>query len=63
MSPRYLLGTNVLVCAVDPREPANRDRAREAIRRPLGHGGHQVQITLIVQISVLRYDARPWSVR
>lgn len=38
MSPRYLFDTNVLVYAVDPREPAKRDRAREAIRRAVGSG-------------------------
>ena len=38
MSPRYLFDTNVLVYAVDPREPAKRDRAREAIRRAVGAG-------------------------
>ena len=33
MSPRYLLDTNVLVYAVDPRDPAKRGRARAAIRQ------------------------------
>ena len=38
MSLRYLFDTNVLVYAVDPREPAKRDRAREAIRRAVASG-------------------------
>ena len=38
MSLRYLFDTNVLVYAVDPREPAKRDRAREAIRHAVGSG-------------------------
>lgn len=38
MSPRYLFDTKVLVYAVDPREPAKRDRAREAIRRAVRSG-------------------------
>ena len=38
MSLRYLFDTNVLVYAVDPGEPAKRDRAREAIRRAVSSG-------------------------
>ena len=38
MSPRYLFDTNVLVYAVDPRDPAKRDRARETIRRAVRSG-------------------------
>ena len=38
MSIRYLFDTNVLVYAADPREPAKRDRAREAIRRAVRSG-------------------------
>lgn len=38
MSPRYLFDTNVPVYAADPREPAKRDRAREAIRRVVASG-------------------------
>ena len=38
MSPRYLFDTNVLVYAVDPRDPAKRGQAREVIRRAVGSG-------------------------
>ncbi len=38
MSPGYLFDTNVLVYAVDPRDPAKRDRARETIRRAVRSG-------------------------
>ena len=38
MSLRYLFDTNVLVYAVDPRDPAKRDRARAAIRRAVRTG-------------------------
>ncbi|MDP9476197.1 MAG: PIN domain-containing protein [Actinomycetota bacterium] len=35
---RYLFDTNVLVYAVDSRDPAKRDRARDAIRRAVAAG-------------------------
>ena len=39
MSLRYLFDTNVLVYAVDPRDPEKRSRAREAIRLAVESGG------------------------
>jgi predicted nucleic acid-binding protein len=38
MAARYVVGTNLLVYAVDPREPEKRDRAREVLRRVGGAG-------------------------
>jgi predicted nucleic acid-binding protein len=39
MTARYLVDTNVLVYALDRREPAKRERAREVLRRVGGAGG------------------------
>src|SRR5215207_11724636 len=33
MATRYVVDTNVLVCALDRREPEKRERAREVLRR------------------------------
>ncbi len=38
MAARYVVDTNLLVYAVDPREPKKRDRAREVLRRVGGAG-------------------------
>jgi predicted nucleic acid-binding protein len=38
MAARYLIDTNLLVYAVDRREPEKRDRAREVLRRVGGAG-------------------------
>jgi len=38
MASRYVLDTNLLVYAVDRREPLKRDRAREVLRRVGGSG-------------------------
>jgi predicted nucleic acid-binding protein len=38
MAARYLLDTNLLVYALDRREPVKRDRAREVLRRVGGAG-------------------------
>jgi predicted nucleic acid-binding protein len=39
MAARYVLDTNVLVYALDRREPEKRDRAREVLRRVGASGG------------------------
>lgn len=39
MAARYLVDTNLLVYAVDRREPVKRERAREVLRRVGGAGG------------------------
>lgn len=39
MTVRYLVDTNLLVYALDRREPAKRERSREVLRRVGGAGG------------------------
>jgi predicted nucleic acid-binding protein len=38
MAARFVVDTNVLVCALDQREPEKRERAREVLRRVGGAG-------------------------
>jgi len=39
MAARYVVDTNLLVYALDRREPEKRERAREVLRRVGGVGG------------------------
>jgi predicted nucleic acid-binding protein len=67
MSLRYLFDTNVLVYAVDPREPAKRDRAREAIRRAMGAGSAALPVQVLseyanVRLKKLRTSPEPGAI-